>query len=180
MLILKIISLILLADLISGFFHFLLDQYGRPGSKFFKNAIKINLAHHENPRQMVERSYWQLTKDSYYIGIIMFSISLFFGFHWEILFVLLVGAQANIVHKWAHQKGSEKSFLVNFLQSIKVLQHRKHHKNHHRKPFDTYFCVMTNFWNPILEKVYFWEGMIKFLRIFGLQPVAGTTLRNNV
>lgn len=180
MIIVKIISLILIADLLTGFFHFLLDQYGKPDSKYFKNAIKINLAHHENPRLMVDRSYWDLTKDSYLIGVILFALSLIFGFHWEILFVLLLGAQANIIHKWAHQKGKEKSYFVNFLQRIKILQNKKHHGKHHRRPFDSYFCVMTNFWNPILEKIYFWEGMVKFLKGFGLQPVAGTNVRNNV
>ncbi|WP_235292583.1 fatty acid desaturase family protein [Portibacter lacus] len=180
MIILKIVVIILMADLLTGFFHFLLDQYGKPDARFFKNAIKINLAHHENPRLMVDRTYWQLTKDSYYIGIALFAISLLWGFHWEIALLLIVGAQANILHKWAHMKRSEKSILIHFLQKIKVLQNKRHHGNHHRKPFDSYFCVMTNFWNPILERIYFWEGMVRLLRIFGLEPVAGTSIRNNV
>lgn len=180
MIFLKIIAIILLADLLTGFFHFLLDQYGRPDAKFFKNAIEINLAHHERPRQMVDRSYWHLTKDSYYIGLGLFLFSLIWGFNWEVALLLLVGAQANIVHKWAHMKRSEKNVVIHLLQKVKILQHKRHHGHHHRKPFDSYFCVMTNFWNPILEKLYFWEGMIHFLRLFGLKPVAGTNIRNQV
>jgi ubiquitin-conjugating enzyme E2 variant len=180
MIILKILAIILIADFLTGFFHFLLDQYGRPDARFFKNAIEINLAHHESPRRMVDRGYWALTKDSWAIGLVIFGISLFWGFHWEVLLFVLIGAQANIIHKWSHMKQSEKPFLVDHLQRFRIIQHKRHHGRHHRKPFDSYFCVMTNFWNPILERIYFWEGMIKFLRIFGLKPIAGTNARNNV
>lgn len=178
MLIIKIIALILLADLITGFVHFLLDQYGSPESRFFKNAIEINLSHHDNPRLMIERSYWELTKDSWKLGFILFPLSvLLFGFHWEILFVLLVGANTNIFHKWSHMKKSERPLIVTWLQKARILQYSRHHGQHHRKPFDTYFCIITNFWNPILEKVYFWEGVIRFFRLLGIKPVAGTEVR---
>jgi len=180
MIILKIVVIILITDLLAGFFHFLLDQYGRPDARFFKNAIEINLAHHDNPRKMVDRGYWDLTKDSWYIGAAIFGISLIWGFYWEVLLFAMIGAQANMIHKWAHMKKSEKGAFVNFLQRIKILQHKRHHGKHHKKPFDSYFCVMTNFWNPILEKIYFWEGVVKFFKLFGIQPVAGTSIRNNV
>lgn len=180
MILLKILFLILLTDFITGFVHFILDQYGKPDAKFFKNAIKINLSHHDNPRKMVKRSYWQLTRDSYILGAIIFPISLIWGFHWEILFVLVLGAQANIIHKWAHQTKKENFLFVTFLQKLRIIQNKRHHKNHHRRPFDTYFCVMTNFWNPILEKLRFWEGMVKFLLRFGLEPAGGTNIRGHL
>ena len=178
MIILKILMLILLTDFITGFVHFLLDQYGSPEGRFFKNAVKINLAHHDNPRLMIDRSYWDLTKDSYKLGVILLAItSLIFGFHWEILFVLILGANTNIFHKWSHMKKSERPMFITFLQKLKVLQHSKHHREHHKKPFDTYFCIITNVLNPILEKVYFWEGVIWSLKLIGVKPVAGTEVR---
>ncbi len=178
MIILKIFILILITDLFTGFVHFLLDQYGSPDSKFFKNAIKINLSHHENPRLMIERSYWELTKDSWMLGFILFPIIfILFGFHWEVAFVFILGANTNIFHKWSHMKKSEKPAFVAFLQNLRIVQHSKHHKTHHKKPFDTYFCIITNIWNPILEKIFFWEGVIWVLKRFGIQPVAGTEVR---
>ncbi len=178
MIILKIFILILITDLFTGFVHFLLDQYGSPNSKFFKNAIEINLSHHDNPRLMIDRTYWDLTKDSWKLGAILFPIiCLIFGFHWEVLFVLVLGANTNIFHKWSHMKKSEKPAFITKLQKLKILQHNKHHGTHHRKPFDTYFCIITNMWNPILERIYFWEGVILFLKIFGIKPVAGTEIR---
>ncbi len=179
MFILKIIVLILIADLITGFVHFLLDQYGSPETRFFKNAVKINLAHHDNPRLMIDRSYWELTKDSWKLAAILLTTSfLIFGFHWEILFVLVIGANTNIFHKWSHMKKSEKPLVIYYLQKIKFLQHNKHHRHHHKKPFDTYFCIITNILNPILERIYFWETVIKTLKLIGIRPVAGTEVRN--
>ena len=181
MIILKLIALILIADFITGFVHFLLDQYGSPESRFFKNAIKINLSHHDNPRLMLERSYWELTKDSWKIAFVVMPLAtLFFGFYWELAFVLIVGSNTNIFHKWSHAKRSEKPKFIHFLQKMKLLQGKHQHVQHHRKPFDTYFCIITNFWNPILEKIYFWEGVIRLFKILGIKPVAGTAIRNNL
>ena len=146
MIILKVILVILLADLITGFFHFLLDQYGSPESRFFKNAIKINLAHHDDPSKMVGRTYWQLTKDSWKLAIIVITLlTLALGFRWELVLLLLLGANTNIVHKWSHMKKSEKPFLVNFLQKVHLILDKRQHALHHRKPFDTHFCILTNF-----------------------------------
>jgi len=181
MIILKLIALTLLIDFITGFVHFLLDQYGSPESKYFKNAIKINLAHHDDPRLMLTRSYWELTKDSWKIAFVVFPIAtLIWGFHWELAYVLIIGANTNIFHRWSHSKKSEKPRIATFLQKIKVLQGKRQHSQHHRKPFDTYFCIITNFWNPILEKIYFWEFVIKVFKLIGIRPVAGTSVRNNL
>ncbi|MDA9774439.1 fatty acid desaturase family protein, partial [Saprospiraceae bacterium] len=181
MIILKLVILVLLADLITGFVHFLLDQYGSPDSRFFKNAIKINLSHHDNPRLMLERTYWELTKDSWKIAFTVMPISiLLFGFHWELAFLLVVGANTNIIHRWSHSKKTEKPRFVTFLQQIRVFQGKHQHSQHHKRPFDTYFCIITNFWNPILERIYFWEGVIRFFKLFGIKPVAGTEIRGNL
>ena len=79
MIIPKMIIIILIADFITGFFHFLLDQYGSPKSRFFKNAIKINLAHRHDPTRMIERSCWELTKDSWKLGIVKQNIERILG-----------------------------------------------------------------------------------------------------
>ncbi len=180
MIILKIFCLYLITDFITGFFHFLLDQYGRPDSKLFKNAVVINLAHHANPRKITTRGYWELTKDSYRIGVVVLGFSLFFGFYWELWFVIILGAQANIIHSLSHRKKSENNPVVIFLQKIKLFQSSAQHRLHHKNPFDTYFCIMSDILNPLLEKINFWNATIKFFKLFGLHPVAGTSIRNQL
>lgn len=171
MLVFKILLVILLADFFTGFVHFVLDQYGNPEKKILQNAVLINLAHHANPRKMVSRGYWYLTKDSYKIGAVIFLISLIFGFHWEILLFVLIGANTNIIHKWSHQTSRENPWLVRMLQKLYILQTRKQHGYHHRRPYETHFCILTNLLNPILEIIRFWPFLISVFSFFGLDPV---------
>lgn len=171
MLTLKIILIVLLADFVTGLVHFLLDQYGNPKNKLFNNAVLINLAHHSNPRKMTTRGYWYLTKDSYVLAMAFFGLSLFFGFHWEIVLFLLLGANTNIIHKWSHQTANENALPVRALQKLRILQTRKQHGLHHRDPYESHFCIITNLLNPILEFIRFWPFMIRVFRWFGLHPV---------
>jgi ubiquitin-conjugating enzyme E2 variant len=171
MIVLKIIILILLADFATGIFHFYVDTYGVIDSKYLSVPINGLLIHHDSPKLMTEQSYWDLTKGVYKIGALIFLVSLFFNFYWELLFFLLVSAQANIIHKWAHQNKSKNLKIVNLLQRLGIIQTRRHHLHHHNGRYDSYYCVMTNVLNPILEKILFWEGVIKFLKVFKINPV---------
>jgi hypothetical protein len=171
MIVLKIIVLILLADFATGIFHFYADRYGVMNSKFLTNSINGLLIHHHDPRKMLELSYWNLTKGVYIFGCIVFLISLLFGFYWEVLFFVLVSAQANLIHKWSHQFDDETPKIAQYLQKLSIIQHKNHHLNHHNGRYDGYYCVMTNFWNPILEKMYFWEGVVKFFQLFKIHPI---------
>lgn len=173
--VLKVILIYLAADLATGIFHFYVDNYGKMDSKYLTVSINGLLIHHDFPRKMVNQSYWDLTKGVYKIGSLIFILSLFFGFHWEILLFILISAQSNIIHKWSHQTESETSMIVRTLQKLNIVQNQKQHLNHHNGQYDGYFCVMTNLLNPFLKKIYFWESVIKFLENFGVNPV-----RNNV
>ena len=171
MIVIKIIALILLADFATGLFHFYVDKYGVMNSKYLSVSINGLLIHHDSPKLMTEQSYWELTKGVYKIGAVIFLVSLFFNFHWELLFFLLVSAQANMIHKWAHQHKSTNLKIVNYLQMLHIIQTRKHHLHHHNGRYDGYYCVMTNVLNPILKTIFFWEGLVKILRVFRINPV---------
>jgi ubiquitin-conjugating enzyme E2 variant len=171
MIVIKIIALILLADFATGIFHFYVDTYGVMNSRYLTVSINGLLVHHDSPKLMTEQSYWDLTKGVYKIGAVIFFASLFFGFYWELLFFLLVSAQANIIHKWAHQNKSKNLKIVNLLQRLYIIQTRKHHLHHHNGRYDGYYCVMTNVLNPVLKKLLFWEGLVALLKVFGINPV---------
>lgn len=181
MIILKVLIILLFADFITGFFHFLLDQYGSPKSRFFKNAIKINLAHHDDPRKMTERSYWELTKDSWKLAIVIIALlTAVFGFHWELILLLFFGANTNIVHKWSHMTKQDRPYIATVLQKLHLTQNKHQHALHHRRPFDSNFCILTHLCNPFLERIHFWKGVVNLLKVFGIKPVAGTEVRNHV
>ena len=88
--VLKVILIYLAADLATGIFHFYVDNYGKMDSKYLTVSINGLLIHHDFPRKMVNQSYWDLTKGVYKIGSLIFILSLFFGFHWEILLFILI------------------------------------------------------------------------------------------
>lgn len=176
----KCIGIILLADFLTGVFHFWLDQYGREDMPLVgKMVVEINILHHKDPRHMIFRDYWFLTRASWGIGIMLWILEylLLGGIGWGGILLVVYGAQANIIHKWAHQTPNENGKLIVFLQKLQLIQSSKQHWQHHIKPYDTYFCILTNFLNPVLEKIKFWECIIGLLSKLGIKPVAGSSIR---
>jgi plasmanylethanolamine desaturase len=172
--IIKVIGLVLAADFITGTVHFLLDQYGSPETPIIgKYVIDRNARHHQDPRQIVESSYLKLTWTSWLLGTIIVAASYYLGIlNWEIVFTMVYGANANMIHKWTHQTKKENGKFVGFLQKIKLVQSRKHHGWHHKAPFDVNYCILTDWLNPILDKIRFWETTTKILMMVGMKPVS--------
>lgn len=167
---LKIIVIILLADFATGMFHFYVDQYAQMNPKYFAAPINGLLIHHEFPLKMVEQSYWHLTKGVYIVGGSIFMLSLSIGFSWELLLLVGISAQANLIHKWSHQEPSQRPKVALLLQKYFIIQDDIHHLRHHNGKYDQYYCVMTLFCNPLLEKIKFWTGVIRVLSLFGIKP----------
>ncbi len=174
---------IFLADLTTGFVHFWMDQYGKEDMPFVgKMVIEINILHHQDPRHMTKRNYWFLTKASWLLGVIIYTVSVLVTgeFSWKLAIFLCYAAQANVFHMWAHRTVQENGKFITFLQRMRLIQSPKHHAGHHIAPYDRQFCILTDWFNPILERIWFWEGVIGFFRLFGIQPIAGSNIRQNV
>lgn len=170
----KIIVIVLLADFATGMFHFYVDQYAEMNPKYFAAPINGLLIHHEFPLKMVDLSYWNLTKGVYIVGGLLFLLSLSIGFSWELLLFVCISAQANLIHKWSHQAPTQRPKIAKFLQKFCLIQDAKHHMQHHDGKYDQYYCVMTIFCNPILEKVKFWKGVIWIFSSIGIKPINRT------
>jgi plasmanylethanolamine desaturase len=178
----KVVGMMLTADLLTGVFHFWMDQYGREDMPIVgKSVIEINILHHRDPRNMVKKSYLQLTWTAWVLGIVLGLGAYLLEFlSWEVIFVLAYGANANIIHKWTHQTHRENGAVIAFFQKIRLLQSKKHHGWHHKAPYDTNYCILTDWLNPILHRIRFWEGIVFILKRIGIYPVAGTQIREFV
>jgi hypothetical protein len=77
---------------------------------------------------------------------------------WLFLLVVL-SVNANQIHKWAHQNRQERPWVVTKLQDWNLVQGARQHGRHHRGEKNTYYCVITNILNPVLEKIGFWVGL---------------------
>jgi hypothetical protein len=159
---LKAFGVILLADFLTGFFHWLEDSYWSPETPILGKWIVVpNLAHHKNGQDFLKKSWFESSWDLLLVGIITLSIAACtHHFTWEICLFVLITANANQIHKWAHiTRYENKPAVIGFLQKIYVLQRTDHHGKHHRKPNDSHYCTVTNMLNPLLDKIKFWRGM---------------------
>ena len=167
----EVLGLYLLLDFLTGVVHFWMDRYGREDMPLVGKAIiEINTWHHETPRRMITRSYWYLCKSGW-VGVSAMWIGVYLvteTVSWQWWFVGILGANANIVHQWAHKFPNEKPAFVNWLQKIGVIQRPHDHAQHHTKPETRSYCTYTPWLNPMLDRIGFWFGIERFFATFGI------------
>lgn len=159
--------LILLADFLTGFFHWIEDNYGSEKTPIIgKNVTGPNLLHHRKPRVFLENSWIKSADVSIVLTIVGIGIAWAFNFlTWQFMLVLFILLNANEVHKWSHRSRRENGKFITFLQKIKLIQTPKQHAMHHGGSMNTNYCVITNLLNPILEKLNVWRTLESFLKI---------------
>ncbi|RCS57126.1 fatty acid desaturase CarF family protein [Parvibium lacunae] len=175
MLVIQVIVGVVIADLVSGLFHWFEDGYIHKKmpilGKWFGQVAEDNRLHHSKPRAFLSKSWWQSSADLCLAALLVLA-----GAAWlKVLnagvwvFAILV-ANANQIHKWAHQNPKEKGWLVHSLQKLRILQTPREHGRHHTGEKDTHYCVITNFTNPVLEKMGFWKVLDWVMtKVFGLK-----------
>ncbi len=164
---LKILLIILIADFISGFVHWLEDAYAKPEMPLIGTIARENLLHHDKPRDFLKKNWWQSSYDLIALGGVILAVAWFaFGVMsgWLVLLVVM-SVNANQIHKWSHQNRQEKPRWVSQLQDWNILQGARQHGQHHRGEKNTYYCVITNMLNPVLEKIRFWVGLERLILV---------------
>lgn len=158
--ILWVVICIIIADFFTGFFHWFEDTWLTPNTPFLGKLIGVpNVEHHQNPGLMGRMGTW-ITRNiaSVVLALIGLAVSWVFGFFcWQIVLVAALAALGNEVHEWNHRT-KPKNWLVAFIQDAGLVQTKHQHALHHKKPYDRYYCVLTNFTNAVLERIHFWRG----------------------
>jgi hypothetical protein len=154
----QLVSAWLLADFISGFWHWLEDRYFEESWPIIgKYIAKPNQLHHAQPLEFLNGGYWQRN----YTAIIPAAVAFALYPSWVFVFV----SQANEIHAWAHSKGKVSGWVA-AIQETGFFQSPRHHGEHHRSPFDCKYCVMSDWLNPILDYVRFWPTLELWLSPF--------------
>lgn len=175
---------VVVADFITGLVHWLEDTYGVPSWPFGlgKHVIEPNILHHENPTAMITMS--TILKRNYQTGvpaIIVIAICVYFwGWAnvWPLALILfLAGCLGNEVHAWNHTPRQKLPRWIRFLQDTAIIQTRKQHAIHHQKPYDQYYCTLTNVTNAVLESFKFWRKLEWLVARFGIKVKRGTPER---
>jgi len=155
----EVVACLLVADFITGVVHWIEDTYGVPSWPIIgKLVIEPNIEHHQQPGLLGSMSSLALRNYQSIIPASFAAIAalLWFGLSaWPFVLIAAISATGNEVHTWSHRKRNSR--WVTFLQEAGLVQSPRAHAKHHRPPFDTHFCTLTNFTNEVLELVRFWR-----------------------
>lgn len=159
----------LLADFLTGLVHFAQDRLLLEPSRFlFINRIKLdNDLHHAKPAAMTRFSMWENINTSAPYTIPVAGCLFLLGCPTVIWLALFFASFANLVHRFAHLPKAKVPPLVKAVQWTGLFITFDHHHVHHfdkngtiKKEVTTVrFCPMTNWLNPILDKV----GLFMFI-----------------
>jgi len=178
----KFIATVLAADFVAGMVHWLEDAYVREDTPLIgKRIARPNIVHHHYPRYMVRHNWFQTSWD-----LFLLSAALLFGawlmglLTWEVWLFAILSANANEFHKWEHRTRKENGRIISLLQDIRLLQTAKHHARHHTDPKISHYCTITNFLNPALDGMNFWNGLEWLLaKTVGLNRREDTSIRGH-
>jgi len=150
------------ADFVSGVVHWFEDRYGNPKWPILGHTIRANQEHHFKPRKFLNGTFIERNREVLVIGA-LFLLG-FWAAGWLNLFTIsavIFGSLANEFHRAAHRSPKENGRVITFFQKTGLAQSFQHHANHHRKGKDSHFCVITNYINPILERMKFFQAIEK-------------------
>lgn len=163
----------LTADFISGFVHFLGDNFGDEKTPFFGPAYILPFRiHHVNPTDITKHGFFATNGNNSLVSLpplILFYLvlpteNIFAYFFLAYIFAVLMGIFAtNQFHKWAHFE-KVKSPIIRALQKARLILSRDHHQIHHTSPYDRYYCITVGWLNRPLEKLRFFEKILKLAK----------------
>lgn len=171
-----------LADFLTGLIHWFEDRYGNPQWPLVGEAILANHEHHSRPREFLSGSFWNRNKEVIIGTLIILEIFFLVGLvNLITISAVLTGFFANEIHGAAHKFPNQNPVWVRVLQKLGLMQSFQHHARHHRNRKDCYYCVMTNYVNPVLEAMRFFRILEWALhRYVGISPRVDPTVRHHL
>ncbi|VVB11392.1 unnamed protein product [Arabis nemorensis] len=169
----------MLADLGSGVYHWAVDNYGDESTPLVGTHVEDSQDHHKSPWTITRR---QFANNLHFLARtttltvlpldLAFSDHVVHGFVSAFAFCVLFCPQ---FHAWAHGTKSKLPPLAVVLQDTGLLVSRTQHMNHHRKPYNNNYCVVSGAWNKVLDgsKVFEALEMVLYFKL-GVRPRSWT------
>jgi len=170
---LQLVGCVFVADFLSGLVHWLEDSYGREDQPVWGAVLLENNRHHQQPGYFTGLSWWESSKSLVLVaaaaGLVVWCLGLF---SWQLAVVLVLGANANQIHKWAHRSRRRNGPAISLLQDWGVFQSAAHHAGHHAgRRWRRRFCVLTPHLNRWLDGIGFWHGLERGIELLtGVAP----------
>ena len=181
----------LAADFLSGFVHFLADNFGSYDTPILgPNFIEPFREHHVDPKGIVGHDFVDANGNNslatlpfmLFVWIVVPLETWYLGYLFGafFLFLCLAAFLTNQFHKWAHM--DDPPAFVGWLQARGVILSQKHHDIHHESPYDTYYCITAGFWNPLLDRIRFYERTERLIRrsVPGTDPMLRSEREGNL
>ena len=160
----------LMADFVSGFVHFLADNFGTPETpivgKVFVYAFR---EHHVDPKAITRHSYVETNGANSLVSLPWMLYVYYasapvvdFTFRFFMVFFFLSIFMTNQFHKWAHME--KPPVVAALLQRAHIILPPAHHDIHHVAPYDKYYCITCGWLNAPLNSLHFFQAVKKVLR----------------
>ncbi|PON51528.1 B domain of TMEM189, localization domain containing protein [Parasponia andersonii] len=137
----------MVADLWSGVYHWVIDNYGNTSTPLFGDQIEEFQGHHMWPWVITKRQFANNLHDlGRAVTFAVLPIDLFcdnpiiHGFA-SVCFGCILFSQQ--FHAWAHSTKSRLPPLVVALEDLGILLPRSQHAAHHRPPYDNNYCIVS-------------------------------------
>ncbi|KAI3673792.1 hypothetical protein L6452_39926 [Arctium lappa] len=166
----------LIADLISGIYHWLIDNYGDASTPFVGSHIEAFQGHHSLPWAITKREF----ASNLHVGarvITYLTVPANMMWHENPVVMGFVGVAGggmmfgSQIHAWAHVSRGKLPAVVVALQDVGVFVRQSEHARHHLPPYDGGYCVVSGVWNRVLDEYKVFLGLEKVVFfLFGVKP----------
>lgn len=145
-----------LADLASGVYHWVVDNYGSATTPIFGNQIDAFRRHHKWPSLITKYQVANtLHALSQYITFLFLPINLALNDPTLMAFVGSFsgwGLFSLQIHAWSHSTRSKLPPIVAALQDLGVILSHSKHAAHHLPPHNCKYCTVSGICNKVLDK----------------------------
>lgn len=153
----EVVAAVLMADFITGLVHWWEDTYGLPTWWLIgMSVIEPNIEHHENPTTILTGTYWSRNYQPIVTTLPLACLLAWMGWNVAAAGFMLAAIAGNEVHAWNH--GLPMPRWAKLLQDMGVIQSKRQHGLHHRRPWDRCYCTLTNAVNPMVDP-WLWRGI---------------------
>ncbi|KAI4321944.1 hypothetical protein MLD38_035266 [Melastoma candidum] len=164
-----------LADLISGVYHWVIDNYGDPSMPVFGPQISNFQEHHKWPLAL---TWQQVANRLHKIALVMafFLFPLILLCRDAALLSLIASfgffaIMSQQTHSWAHCSRSQLHPIIVALQDAGVILSHAHHRAHHGPRHDNSYCILSGVWNRILDENRVFKALEMALYVLlGVRP----------
>lgn len=157
----------LIADFVSGLIHWWEDRAFVGQSRFeFLNGVRAdNERHHKEPTYLLKFSWWGNINTTAPLSWALSLVLFLMGAPTVIVLATFFMGFGNLIHRWSHERTSARPRIVTLIQKIGLFSSPSHHAGHHfkrgklvmREDAQIRYCVMTNWLNPILDYINFFQ-----------------------